>query len=93
MRATGIVRRVDCVGRIVIPKEIRKNMNIKEGDPMELFLDGNSLIIQKYDLGLLDDIQEIKDKIDENVDDPTIQSVIREHLCAVEKLIKEAEQE
>lgn len=39
MRATGIIRRVDDLGRVVIPKEIRKNCGIKEGDPLEIFVD------------------------------------------------------
>jgi transcriptional pleiotropic regulator of transition state genes len=38
MKATGIIKRVDDLGRIVIPKEIRKTLSIKSGDPLELFL-------------------------------------------------------
>ena len=41
MRATGVVRRIDDLGRIVIPKEIRRTMRMKEGDPLEIFT-GNS---------------------------------------------------
>lgn len=48
MKATGIVRRVDELGRIVIPKEIRTAMKIKEGEPMELYVDKNGIILQKY---------------------------------------------
>ena len=49
MIATGIVRRVDDLGRIVIPKEIRRNLRIKEGDPLELFTtrDGE-VVFKKY---------------------------------------------
>ena len=49
MKATGIVRRIDDLGRIVIPKEIRRAMKIKEGDPLELFTtrDGE-IIFKKY---------------------------------------------
>ena len=50
MKATGIVRRVDDLGRIVIPKEIRQTLRIKEGDPMELWLDGESIVLKKYDV-------------------------------------------
>ena len=39
MKATGIVRRIDDLGRIVIPKEIRRTLRIKEGDPLEIFTD------------------------------------------------------
>ena len=41
MKATGIVRRIDDLGRIVIPKEIRRNMRLREGDAMEIFLEDN----------------------------------------------------
>lgn len=49
MLATGIVRRVDDLGRIVIPIEIRKRMNITEGQPMELYVEGESIIFKKND--------------------------------------------
>ena len=39
MKATGIVRRIDDLGRVVIPKEIRRTMRIREGDPLEIFTD------------------------------------------------------
>ena len=48
MKATGIIRKVDELGRIVVPKELRKTMDIKEGDPMEIFTDGDSIILKKY---------------------------------------------
>ena len=48
MKATGIIRRFDCLGRIVIPREIRRILGIKESDPMEFFIDGEDIIIRKY---------------------------------------------
>ncbi len=49
MKATGIVRRIDDLGRVVIPKEIRRTMRIKEGDPLEIFTDRNGeVIFKKY---------------------------------------------
>ena len=39
MKATGIVRRIDDLGRVVIPKEIRRTLRIREGDPLEIFVD------------------------------------------------------
>ena len=47
MKATGIVRRIDDLGRVVIPKEIRKTMRINEGSPMEIFTDRQGEIILK----------------------------------------------
>ena len=49
MKATGIVRRIDDLGRVVIPKEIRRTMRIREGDPLEIFTDREGeLIFKKY---------------------------------------------
>lgn len=49
MKATGIVRRIDDLGRIVIPKEIRRTMRIREGDPLEIYTDRNGeVIFKKY---------------------------------------------
>ena len=48
MKATGIVRRIDDLGRVVIPKEIRRQMKIKEGDPLEIFIDGKMVCFQPY---------------------------------------------
>ena len=48
MRATGIVRRIDDLGRIVIPKEIRRSMRLREGDAMEIFLEDNRICLEKY---------------------------------------------
>lgn len=50
MKATGIVRRVDELGRVVIPKEIRRSMHVREGDPLELFVDHNNncVCLKKY---------------------------------------------
>ena len=49
MKATGIVRRIDDLGRVVIPKEIRRTMRIKEGDPLEIYVDREGeVILKKY---------------------------------------------
>jgi len=49
LKATGIVRRIDELGRIVIPKEIRRTLRIREGDPLEIFTDrGGEVILKKY---------------------------------------------
>ena len=49
MKATGIVRRIDDLGRVVVPKEIRKTLRIREGDPLEIFTDREGkIILKKY---------------------------------------------
>ncbi|NLG92872.1 MAG: AbrB/MazE/SpoVT family DNA-binding domain-containing protein [Clostridiales bacterium] len=50
MKSTGIVRKVDELGRIVLPKELRMTLNIKEKDPLQIFVDDDGrIILQKYE--------------------------------------------
>lgn len=48
MNAIGIIRRIDDLGRITLPKEIRRIMKINEGDPIMIYLDKDSIILKKY---------------------------------------------
>ena len=48
MKSTGIVREIDALGRIVLPKSIRKIYNLKERDGVEIFTDGDMIILKKY---------------------------------------------
>ncbi len=48
MKATGIVREIDDLGRIVIPSEIRKNLDLNRKDPMEIYLDGDMILLKKH---------------------------------------------
>lgn len=48
MKSTGIIRRIDDLGRVVIPKEIRRTLRIKEGDPLEVFIQDGCLMYKKY---------------------------------------------
>ena len=53
MKATGIIRRIDDLGRVVIPREIRRSLKIREGDPFEIFLEKDCVCFKKYSaLGL-----------------------------------------
>lgn len=48
MKSTGMVRRVDELGRVVIPKEIRSKLDIEEKDPLEIYVEGSSIILKKF---------------------------------------------
>ena len=65
MKATGIIRRIDDLGRVVIPKEIRKNLRIKEGDNLEIFVKNEEIILKKYSMmNKINDLaQELTDAI------------------------------
>lgn len=49
MKSTGIVRKVDNLGRVVIPKELRNTLNIQEGSPLEIYTDDGQIILKKYE--------------------------------------------
>ena len=63
MKSTGIVRRIDDLGRVVIPKEIRKTLQIHEGDPLEIFMQGRAVCFKKYDktLSSRESVCDVKD--------------------------------
>lgn len=65
MKATGIIRRMDDLGRIVIPKEIRRTMGVREGDPLEMFVDTETggLVLVPYKNGLPAKIRSIADNL------------------------------
>ena len=69
MRATGIVRRVDDLGRVVIPKEVRKTCHIKEGDPLEIFIEETDGVTFKlYQPTLWRALEDIAEEMRDNDD-------------------------
>ena len=67
MKSTGIVKKIDDLGRIVLPKDIRMPMGIESGDPLEIFIDGEKIILQKFQsscifCGEADDVHYFHDK-------------------------------
>ena len=53
MKATGIVRKIDELGRVVLPIELRRTMNLVVRDPVEIFLEGDSIVLRKYEAACL----------------------------------------
>lgn len=74
MKTTGVVRRIDDLGRIVIPKEIRKTMHIKDGESLEIFLDSDNIILKKF--SLLDDIDGFYKKYVDSIFDAIRKNII-----------------
>ncbi len=75
MKATGIVRRIDDLGRVVIPKEIRRTMRIREGDPLEIYTSGDGgVIFKKYSLmgGLSEFAGQLCDTLNRTTGRPTV---------------------
>lgn len=48
MKATGIVRKLDDLGRITLPKELRRTMEVNEGDPLEIYVEDEAIVLKKY---------------------------------------------
>lgn len=65
MKATGIVRRIDDLGRVVIPKEIRRQLRIREGDPLEIFIEDNIVCFKRYEVEreFVKDLKDLKESI------------------------------
>ena len=99
MKATGIVRRIDDLGRVVIPKEIRRSCRIREGDPLEIFLDqmdGQPVVcFRKYETGFLNSLTALADTIHEAMTDQywSKRGEVRDHFDAIAKLLKEFEEQ
>ena len=70
MKATGIVRKVDDLGRIVLPRELRRIKQINEGDPIEIFVEDNLIVLHKYEpeISLVNDIEKLVSKLSRSDD-------------------------
>ena len=78
MKATGIIRRVDDLGRVVIPKELRRSVGIREGEPLEIFIEGEDTVcFRKYKTNLSDAIEHLRDQIENGGDDLTYATLMR----------------
>lgn len=67
MKSTGIIRKIDTLGRIVLPIELRKHMKIATGDDVEIYVDGNAIVLKKYEstcifCGSTEDLVDLADK-------------------------------
>lgn len=91
MKATGIVRRIDDLGRVVIPKEIRRACNIREGDPLEIFLQDGAAVFKKYIPTYRDDLmatlQDAADYYDNYEEDRTTAEQLRKIAKEIDALL------
>lgn len=91
MRATGIIRRIDDLGRVVIPKEIRRNCSIREGDPLEIFLQDDGVVFKKYNPDyrkeLTNTLQDAADYYDDYEDDRAIAEQLRKIAQEIDALL------
>ena len=92
MRETGIIRIIDDLGRVVIPREIRKQFLIKEGDQLEIFVNKDEIILKKYDVSI--GMKELVRRLDEEFSDvkgdieTEIANNIYKHISALKDILK-----
>ena len=95
MKSTGLVRRIDDLGRVVIPKEIRRTYGINNGDPLEIFTDNEGFIIlKKYDPlpEINNRVETLQEMITENTNyTPEVTKKEVSLLATLEKLLNENE--
>ena len=85
MKETGIVRRIDELGRIVIPKEIRRNFHINEGDPMEIYIQEGCIVIKKH--SVVEDIDSLLNNIKKDLQGKKGNEVSSQMLQKIEELL------
>lgn len=92
MKATGIICRVDDLGRIVLPKEVRRKVGITEGTPMEIFTDSDRIVLKKYKTSeeLINLVSVLEEAVDNSVDDLEGEkaSAIRGHIKEIRNVLK-----
>lgn len=92
MKATGIIRRMDDLGRVVIPKEIRRSIGIREGEPMEIYIEGNDTVcFRKYKPSLSDEpdrlLETIREQLNVDDDDNDMREIYL-LICRLKELVK-----
>ena len=95
MRATGVVRKIDDLGRVVIPREIRKQFGIKDGDPLEIFVSKDKIILRKCDvsIGLKELVKRLDNEFSDVKSDMETETAnkIYEHISALQDILKNME--
>lgn len=92
MKATGIIRRIDDLGRVVIPKEIRRNAGIREGDPLEIFMHEDCVCFKKYNTNKLEKISDAFRELADWAEDEgglRMRAMVSELQVEVEERLKE----
>lgn len=93
MKSTGIIRRIDDLGRVVIPKEIRRNLRLKDGDPVEIFMEGDAVCFKKYDV--TGDVQQVLSNAEDYIKretelSPKVVDALLGKITEMKNILKEA---
>ena len=93
MKATGIVRRMDDLGRIVIPRDVRRELMVKEGDPLEFYVDTvqGTIVLRPHNNSYSTKIENIKAALEEEDFGLSTKREVLSHLAIVKELLDEAD--
>lgn len=92
MKATGIVRRVDDLGRVVIPREIRKSMGIQDGEPLEIFTESDAVIFRRYCYNLTAEVARVAELVEQNCNaDAETMHWLTNEFMKIYEVLKESE--
>ena len=91
MKATGIVRGMDHLGRVVIPVELRRTLRISEGDPIEFLVDGNSVVIRKFNA--VGDLEQLVEKLGRDLEagkllEPEMTHLLMEKVKEMQEILR-----
>jgi len=88
MKAMGIVRPLDPMGRVVLPKELRRTLSIDKGDPLEIFVDGQEIILKKYEPACIycGEAKDIKSVEGKNICQECIEKIKKHNLRSLNRL-------
>lgn len=92
MKATGIMRRIDDLGRVVIPKKIRRNLGIREGEALEIYTNPGEVIFRKCEFDRLNDLEQAIDNLLYDCDMHATNE-IRKLTAQIKKIYKENQEE
>ena len=94
MKATGVIRRIDDLGRVVVPRDMRKSLGLKEGTPLEVCATEEGILFKKYDPGitLMDIVKSLECALDDNYVEFGVDKTREIRLCIsdLKEILKEA---
>lgn len=90
LKPTGIIRRVDDLGRIILPRDVRRQLNIQETTPMEIFVTKDGIFLKKYtpENDCSNALFEFKQQLETTKLDSNTQMEIRQHIADIEKILQ-----
>lgn len=95
MNSTGIIRRIDDLGRVVVPRDMRKSFGLQEGTPLEVCATEEGILFKKYDPGitLMDIVNNLESALDDNYVELGVDKTLEIRLCIsdLKEILKEAD--